>query len=203
VPLPLDRVFLARKLGFGRVQENPLYVQNSRGKFETFILHLLSMIQLDVNRFATDVIFFSMPETGFLELSPRICTGSSIMPHKKNPDVFEILRGMSHSAMADQLHLWSLISNLISGYHRDFQLIKPILFRQFRQTKEMLSVAIHVLPSIQVNKSRCQAALTDDLFSVHRVLERVRAGVPFRDAYREEARRWQQKDTDQNTGPDS
>ncbi|HDQ00744.1 MAG TPA: hypothetical protein ENN22_16395 [bacterium] len=92
VPLEIDRDFAAKELGFSRVQKNPIYAQNSRGKFESSLFHVLSQIMFDLNKIATDLILFSMPEFGFFKLPVEFCTGSSIMPQKKNPDVLELLR---------------------------------------------------------------------------------------------------------------
>src|SRR3989338_9009832 len=91
-PLKIDRNFTAKLLGFKSVQQNPIYAQNSRGKFESAILHSLGQIMFDANKIATDLVIFSMPEFGYFELPKEFCTGSSIMPQKQNPDVLELLR---------------------------------------------------------------------------------------------------------------
>jgi argininosuccinate lyase len=96
VPLDLDREFTAKKAGFKRIQKNPIYVQNSRGKFESSICHVCSQIMLDLNRMASDLILFSMPTFGYFNLPPDLCTGSSIMPQKQNPDVLELTRAKYH-----------------------------------------------------------------------------------------------------------
>jgi len=96
LPIKIDRKMTAQLLGFSKIQKNPIYVQNSRGKFESSIIHGLTQILIDLNKMSTDIIFFSMSEIGYMSLSSEICTGSSIMPHKKNPDVLEIIRANYH-----------------------------------------------------------------------------------------------------------
>ncbi|MBC7187449.1 MAG: argininosuccinate lyase [Calditrichaeota bacterium] len=192
LPVEVDREFTAKELGFARVQQNALYVQNSRGKFEAAILHVLGMLLSDLNRLATDVILFSLPELGYFRLPAEVCTGSSLMPHKQNPDVFEVLRAQYHVVLADEFAVASLSSNLISGYHRDLQLIKSKVLSGLRITRESLEVAAHVVSKIEVDEERCRKAMSDELYSVQRVLAETLRGKPFRDAYRNEARRWQE-----------
>ncbi len=192
LPVQVDREFTAKEMGFARVQHNPLYVQNSRGKFEAAILHVLTMVLADLNRLATDVIFFSMPELGYFRLPAELCTGSSLMPHKRNPDVFEVLRAHYHAVVADEYAVASLVGNLISGYHRDLQLSKGRVLRALRVTRDCLGIAAHVLPKIQVDEERCLQAMSAELYTVQQVLQETLRGKPFRDAYRNEARRWQQ-----------
>lgn len=194
LPVQLDRDFTAKEMGFARVQQNPLYVQNSRGKFEAAILHVLTMVFADLNRLATDVIFFSMPELGYFRLPPELCTGSSLMPHKHNPDVFEMLRAHYHTVVADEYAVAGLVGNLISGYHRDLQLSKGRVLRALRLTSASVSVAAHVIPKIQVDEERCRQAMGAELYTVQQVLQETLRGRPFRDAYRNEARRWQRGD---------
>ncbi len=187
VPLPLDREFTARELGFSRVQWNPLYVQNSRGKFEALILHAFVQIALDLNRLASDLIFFTQPELGFFELPGNFVTGSSIMPHKQNPDVLELMRAYAHRLVAAQLEVQMLVSNLISGYHRDYQLTKKPVLEGFAVVEQLLEVSRLLFQHLRVNTAACQQAMTDDLFATHKVYELVQQGMPFRDAYRQVA----------------
>ncbi|MGQ9559262.1 MAG: argininosuccinate lyase [Candidatus Oleimicrobiaceae bacterium] len=194
LPVQVDRDFTAKEMGFARVQQNPLYVQNSRGKFEAAILHVLTMVLADLNRLATDVIFFSMPELGYFRLPPELCTGSSLMPHKHNPDGFEMLRAHYHTVVADEYAVAGLVGNLISGYHRDLQLSKGRVLRALRVTRASVRMAAHVIPKIQVDQERCQQAMGAELYTVQKVLQETLRGRPFRDAYRNEARRWQRGD---------
>jgi len=191
VPLEIDRVFTAKEAGFSRVQENPIYVQLSRGKFESTLVHGLAQLLLDINRMATDLILFSMPEFGFFILPEAFCTGSSIMPQKKNPDVLELLRAKYHGVAARSQELQSLIANLISGYHRDLQLSKKPVMEALDTTRECIEMMTRVIQNLQVDESACQKAMTKELFATEEVYALVRQGIPFREAYRRVGKRYE------------
>ena len=184
VPLDIDREYTAQKLGFTRVQKNPIYVQNSRGKFEYMILHALSQVSYDLNRLASDIIFFSMPDLGYLNLPKELCTGSSMMPHKLNPDPLELVRAYHHKLVSNAFFLVSISSNLISGYHRDLQLTKAPIFESFKVTLEILSVMRHVFKKMTVNVEKAEASINDEVMATQAAYELVKKGVPFREAYR-------------------
>jgi argininosuccinate lyase len=184
VPLDLDREYMAGLLEFERVQQNPIYTQNSRGKFEATILHALAQVLLDLNKMATDLIFFSMPEFGYFELPEELCTGSSIMPQKRNPDVLELVRARYHQVVALEFQVKNTIANLISGYHRDLQMTKEPVMKGFQVLRESLSVMARVFDRLEVNEERCAAGLTAEVYATERVYELVKKGVPFREAYR-------------------
>jgi argininosuccinate lyase len=184
VPLNLDREYTARQLGFGRVQRNPIYTQNSRGKFEATILHVLTQVLFDLNKVATDLIVFSLPELGYFELPEELCTGSSMMPQKRNPDVLELVRARYHLVVSFEFQVKSLTANLLSGYNRDQQLTKAPVMRGFDVTKETLSVMALVFDHLEVNAERCEMGLTEEVHATERVYELVKKGVPFREAYR-------------------
>lgn len=184
VPLDLDREYTAGLLEFGRVQQNPIYTQNSRGKFEATILHALTQVMLDLNKMATDLIVFSMPELGYFELPEELCTGSSIMPQKRNPDVLELVRARYHLVVAFEFQVKNTVANLLSGYNRDLQLTKGPTMRGLEVTQATLSVMALVFDRLGVNADRCRAGLTDEVYATERVYELVRKGVPFREAYR-------------------
>ncbi|MBN2010436.1 argininosuccinate lyase [candidate division KSB1 bacterium] len=188
IPLPLNRKMTAKELGFARVQENPIYSQISRGKFEAAILHQLSQIMFDLNRMATDLIMFSMPEFGFFKLPKEFCTGSSIMPQKHNPDVFELMRGKYHQLVSYEFQLKNAMANLISGYHRDVQLTKEPVMNGFDITITSLEMCDLVMQKLDVDTKRCQEAMTSELYATQRAYELVQQGMPFRDAYRQIAK---------------
>jgi len=183
LPTKTDRKFTAEKLGFKKVQENPIYAQNSRGKFESIILHSLSQIMLDLNKISNDIIFFSIPEIGYFKLPDELCTGSSIMPHKKNPDVLEIMRANYHIVNSYEFQVKNTSSNLISGYHRDLQTTKEPIMKGFDITKQSLSAMSLVFDRLEVNKENCKKAMTKELYSVKEVYKLSKKGTPFRDAY--------------------
>jgi len=183
VPLNIDREFTAKELGFSSVQNNSVYTQFSRGKFEISVLHVLSQIMLDLNKIASDLILISMSEFGYVEIPDEFCTGSSIMPQKKNPDVLELLRAKYHVVSSFEFQVSQLTANLISGYNRDIQLTKEPVMRGFSITAESIKIAILLFQNISVNEQKCKDAMTDELFATEKVYELVKKGVPFRDAY--------------------
>jgi len=184
IPLKIDRGYTAKLLGFRKPQENPIYTQNSRGKFESTILHTLTQIMFDLNKIATDLILFSMPELGYFELPKEFCTGSSIMPQKENPDVLELLRAKYHIVVSYEVQIKNIISNLISGYNRDLQLTKEPTMKGLEITKQSLSVMTLIFTNLKGNKEKCSRALTEDIYATEKVYELVKRDTPFREAYK-------------------
>lgn len=187
VPLPLDREAAARALGFAGVEHNAASVQLGRGKLEAAVLAWCGELGHDLARFSADVILFSAEEYGYLVLPSRLSTGSSIMPHKRNPDLFELTRARAASLHGAHATLVQLTSGLTGGYHRDFQLLKEPLFRGLQRTREMLGMLVVAVPSLGVDGRRCTGALAGDALSTDEVMRRVEAGTPFRRAYRDVA----------------
>jgi argininosuccinate lyase len=187
VPLPLDREATARALGFARVEHVPATVQNGRGKLEAAILAWCSEIAHEVSRLASDAIALSGDDTGFLVIPPELSTGSSLMPHKRNPDVFELTRARAALVDAHLVAVLQLKSKLHGGYNRDVQLLKPPLFGGLDTTSAMLRMAAEVLPSLDVDRTRSLAGLDAGTLSTDEVLRRAESGVPFRTAYRDVA----------------
>ena len=183
LPIEIDRKITAELLGFNKIQKNPIYAQNSRGKFESSVLHALNQIMFDLNKIASDLLIFSMPEFGYFELPSEFCTGSSIMPHKKNPDVLELVRAKYHQTIAYEFEIKSIIGNLTSGYNRDIQLTKEPMIKSFETIKDCLSIMKLVLENIQVNRENCEKAMTNELYITEKTYELVKKGVPFRKAY--------------------
>jgi argininosuccinate lyase len=185
VPMELDREFTAKEMGFARVQENAVYAQHSRGKFEGVLLHYLSQVMWDLNRLASDLILYSMAEFGYIELPDNFCTGSSIMPQKKNPDVLELMRAKFHVVYSYEQQVFQLTSDLMSGYNRDVQLTKGPVIKAFEEVKSSLEIAVLLFREMKVNKNHCERAMSDELFATERVYDLVKKGVPFREAYQQ------------------
>ncbi len=187
VPLGLPRERVARLLGFGRVQHTVTAAQAARGKLETTVLLALWPLVHDIGKLSWDVILFSMEELGYLVLPAELTTGSSIMPQKKNPDLFELTR--ARAAAFDGLIAQSMAvaGKLPGGYHRDLQLTKGPLIRGLGCVREMLDMVAWAVPKLEVDRRRCEAAVTGDLLATDAVFAGVRRGVPFRRAYREVA----------------
>jgi argininosuccinate lyase len=191
IPLDVDRRYTAKLAGFKTIQENPLYVQNSRGKFESTLIHTLSQIMIDLNRMATDLIFFSLPELGYVSIPDTFCTGSSIMPQKKNPDVLELIRAKYHEVISQEFQLKSMTSNLISGYHRDLQLTKKPIMTTFETTLDCLRIMSLIINNLNINPDSCKNGLSKDIFATEKVYELVKQGMPFREAYQKIAKRYE------------
>jgi len=185
VPLEIDREFSTKKLGFSRVQRNPIYAQHSRGKFESMILHVLVQVMYDLNRLSSDIIFLSLQ--GCLQLPDEMTTGSSIMPQKKNPDALELIRGYFHRIVGYQVTVMATAANLIMGYHRDLQLLKKPIFEAFEVSLTSLKMMELIFEKLRVDEGRCSATMTEEVMATHRVYELVKRGIPFRDAYRQVA----------------
>jgi len=187
VPLPLDRAAAARALGFAAVEHNVAAVQNGRGKLEAAALFWCAQLGQDLSRCATDVILWSAEEYGWLVLPAALATGSSIMPHKRNPDLLELARARAAALEGDLATVLALRAKLPSGYQRDFQLLKEPLIRGLGRTLELLAIMGHVVPRLEVDRAKGQAALAGGALATDEVMRRVELGVPFRRAYREVA----------------
>ena len=188
--LKLDRNYTAKLLDFKKVQRNPIYTQNSRGKFESTILHTLSQIMFDLNRMASDLIIFSMPELSYFEIPKEFCTGSASMPQKRNPDALELVRAKYHTVNSYEFQIKNTISNLISGYNRDLQLTKEPIMKGLETTQESLSIMDLIISGLKVNKENCQKALTEEVYATEKVYQLVKKGVPYRKAYRKIAQKY-------------
>jgi argininosuccinate lyase len=187
VPLPLKRQVVARALGFAGLDLNVATVQGGRGKLEAAVLFWCTQLGHDVARLSQDVITFSGEEFGYLILPAELATGSSIMPHKRNPDLFELTRGRAAAVEGDLLSVLQIKAKLSGGYHRDFQLLKEPLMRGVERTAGMLGAVGGAVPRIGVNAPRCRAALEGGALATDEVMRRVESGRPFRSAYREVA----------------
>lgn len=182
---PLNRTLTTALLGFEGMHHNVVYAQMSRGRTEQAALTAISSLAATVSRLAMDVCLYNSQNFSFIVLPDDLTTGSSIMPHKKNPDVAELLRAKTNRMKALPMEVTMVLSNLPSGYHRDMQLLKEILMPAFDEILDCLDVAAFMLENIKVKENLLDDAKYDLLFSVERVNELVINGVPFRDAYRQ------------------
>lgn len=180
----IDKKFVAKELGFNNYFKNNSYCQITRGKIEGLIIDVLSQVMFTLNKICNDIILFSCSHFNYLDLPKEFCTGSSIMPQKKNPDVFELIRGNYHVLLGEALKIKSMSGNLISGYHRDLQLNKEPLMNSFKIVEDCLNIVIEVFPNIKVNKESCSEALTHELFATKEAYKLVVKGIPFREAYK-------------------
>jgi len=184
VPLSLDREMVAEALGFEHLQRNVLYVNNSRGKFESLILEALDQMMLSLSKAAMDLMIFSMPEFGYFHLPKELCSGSSIMPQKRNPDMLELIRAKSGTLSAYTHQVKQVIRSLPSGYNRDFQETKEPFLRGLSLTYDSLRVMELTVGSLEVDRDRLRKAMPREIFATDAALDLVRQGESFREAYR-------------------
>ncbi|HEY1354646.1 MAG TPA: argininosuccinate lyase [Ktedonobacteraceae bacterium] len=185
VPLAIDRQYTADLLGFARVQNNVIYVQNGRGKIEAAIVQALAQIMLDLSKFAQDVLLFTTLEYGFFQLPQELCTGSSMMPQKRNIGVMELVRARTSTMLALQQQIMSIISALPSGFNMDYQETKRPFMEALDLVQESLEICTLVANNLLVNTASLAAACTFELFATDRAYAMAATeGRPFRDAYR-------------------
>ncbi len=182
---PLNRKMTTELLGFEDLSYNVIHAQMGRGKSELFIAFALASLATTLGKFSTDVVLYSSQNYHFLTLPKEYTTGSSIMPHKKNPDVFELLRGKCNLLQALPGQVSMLINNLPAGYHRDFQLLKEVIFPAILSMKECLEMIAFVLPKLEIHDNLLDDPKYAYLFTVEKVNELVLEGIPFRDAYKQ------------------
>lgn len=181
---PIDRTFTTRELDFKTLKYNSVAAQMSRGKSEKSTAYALSCLAGTLSKLAMDVTLYLSQNFNFLSLPTHLTTGSSIMPHKKNPDVFELIRGKCNKIQALPYELTLITNNLPSGYHRDLQLLKEGIIPGIQNCKACLEMAHYSLQDIQVNKHILDDPKYDYLFTVDALNELVAEGIPFRDAYK-------------------
>lgn len=181
---PLDRTMTTHLLGFETLHYNVVAAQMSRGKSERAAAAAIAAVAATVGRMAMDLCLFMSQNFGFVSLPDELTTGSSIMPHKKNPDVFEIMRGRCNRLQALPNEIALLTTNLPVGYHRDLQLLKEILFPATAEIRRTLRMADFMLARLKVNDRILDERKYDYLFTVEDVNRLVLQGVPFREAYR-------------------
>ena len=181
---PIDRELTTSLLGFADLNYNSVAAQMSRGKSERAVAFAISAIASTLNKLSSDCIVFMNGNYGFISFPDELTTGSSIMPHKKNPDVWELIRAYSNRILSVPNEIALLSTNLTHGYHRDFQLLKEILFPALDSAKKILSLSVFMLENIIVNKEILDDSKYDYLFTVEAVNKRVLSGVPFREAYK-------------------
>ena len=182
---PIDRDFTTKALDFSQLKINSVAAQMSRGKLEKSTAMALSAIGSTLAKFSMDVCLYMGQDFNFISFPDNLTTGSSIMPHKKNPDLFELVRGKCNSVQALPNQLALLTSNLPSGYHRELQLAKGPIIEAIQEIKGCLEILLFSLPTIQVAKDSTTQKKYDYLFSVDTLNQEVLAGKPFRDAYRD------------------
>lgn len=187
--LPLDREMVCDALGFDGLLNNVLWANNSRCKIESVLVDALDQGGLTLSKMAQDLILFSLPEFGYFTLPEDLCTGSSIMPQKRNPDALELLRAKSGTVSACSTQIKNILRSLPSGYNRDFQEAKEPLFRAMDTFGAGVGVMVRTLQGVEIHADTMKAAFDASVFATDEAYDMVRNGVPFRDAYRRVAER--------------
>ena len=183
-PLPLDRQFSAKQMGFSKVQNNVLYANNSRGKFEALLLDGCDYIGLTLSKLAQDLMFFTLDELGYFTLPKQLCTGSSIMPQKRNPDGLELTRSRSAVVSSCSQRIKSIIRSLPSGYNRDFQDTKEPLFTGAKTALQIVRIMDLMVSNLTVNQERLLQGCRKEIYATDEVLKRLSSGGSFRDLYK-------------------
>lgn len=183
VALPIDRELTARLLGFSAPIHNVMHAINARGKCESVILFAMAQVMLTLSRLSADLIIFSMPEFGYFTLPAEYCTGSSIMPQKRNPDVLELVRAKSARVLAHAFAVAEIIRGLPGGYNRDLQETKGPFIEGISETLASTRILSLLVKGIRVNREALAEGMVAEIFATDKALELVARGVPFRIAY--------------------
>jgi len=185
--LPVDRELSAKLMGFDRLLVNSAYSQLSRGKTERTIASSLASVAFTISRFSNDVVLFMSPGYSFVSLKDEFTTGSSIMPQKKNPDVFEIARARCNRLQALPNEITIMTAGVPLGYNRDFQVLKEVLFPAFDDIRETIAIVSMAVDGLSVRRDIMNEEKYNSIFSVEEANRMVKQGVPFRDAYKKVA----------------
>lgn len=181
---PLNRTMTTELLGFDSMNYNVVYAQMGRGKMERAVSFALASIAGSLSKLAFDACMFNSQNFGFIKLPAQFTTGSSIMPHKKNPDVFELTRAKCNKIQGLPIEITLIANNLPSGYFRDLQIIKEVFLPSFQELKDCLVMVTHMMDKLEVNDHILDEEKYKLLFTVEEVNKLVLSGVPFRDAYK-------------------
>ena len=181
---PLNRSMTTRLLGFDSMDYNVVYAQMGRGKTERNVAFALASVASTVSKMAFDACLFNSQNFSFVRLPKECTTGSSIMPHKKNPDVFELTRAKCNKLQALPQQIMMIMNNLPSGYFRDLQIIKEVFLPAFQELRDCLQMSAYIIRKMEVNESILEDPRYDLMFSVEEVNRLTTEGMPFRDAYR-------------------
>jgi argininosuccinate lyase len=183
VPLPIDRELSCKLLGFAEPIHNVLHAGQARGKCESVILNALSQVMLTLSRLSEDLILYAMPEFGYFKLPAEMCTGSSIMPQKKNPDVLELIRAKVARVLGDSVAVSVILKGLPGGYNRDLQEAKEPFLESLRTTRACVRIMRTMIDALKADRKALEAGFRPDVFAADRALELVAEGASFRDAY--------------------
>lgn len=181
---PIDRLQTTKALGFSELAVSSVGAQMLRGKTEKAVASALAMIAGTLSKLSYDLVMYNSQDLAFVKLPNEMTTGSSIMPHKKNPDVFELTRAHCNRIQSVPNDIALIINNLPSGYHRDFQILKEVLFEPMLQFVDILDILIFALPQLEIKTGYMDQAKYDGIYTVENINFMIQNGTPFRDAYK-------------------
>lgn len=181
---PLNRQMTTDLLGFDNMNYNVIYAQMGRGKMERTVANALASVAATISKLAFDSCMFTSQNFGFLKLADEFTTGSSIMPHKKNPDVFELTRSKCNKIQGIPQQILLITNNLPSGYFRDLQILKEIFLPMFDELKDCIKMTHYIIERVKINENIFDDKKYTPIFSVEEVNKQVLSGIPFRDAYK-------------------
>ncbi|WP_291046277.1 MULTISPECIES: argininosuccinate lyase [unclassified Empedobacter] len=182
---PIDRLQTTQELGFSEILVSSVGAQMLRGKTEKSVATALAMICGTLSKMSYDLVLYNSQDLAFVKLPNEMTTGSSIMPHKKNPDVFELTRAHCNRIQALPNDIMMTINNLPSGYHRDYQILKEILFEPMMQFDNIIDILTFAIPQLQIKDNYMNQDKYDPIYTVENINEAIKNGTPFRDAYKE------------------
>lgn len=182
---PIDRAQTTREIGFGSLAVSSVGAQMLRGKTEKTVAFALAGAAATLSKMAYDLVLYNSQDLAFVELPAAFTTGSSIMPHKKNPDVFELIRARCNALQGVPNTIILATNNLPSGYHRDFQILKELLFEPLVQFMDILDIVLFALPELRIKPDLVNQPKYDAIFTVENINQLIQAGVPFREAYKQ------------------
>lgn len=182
---PIDRIQTTQEMGFSEVLVSSVSAQMLRGKTEKSVASALAMICGTLSKMSYDLVLYNSQDLAFVKLPNEMTTGSSIMPHKKNPDVFELTRAHCNRIQALPNDIMLTINNLPSGYHRDYQILKEILFEPMMQFDNIIDILIFAIPQLEIKDGYMEQEKYDPLYTVENINDSIKNGTPFRDAYRQ------------------
>jgi len=182
---PIDRAFTTNEMNFNSLAVSSVGAQMLRGKSEKAVAMALAMVSGTLSKMSYDLVMYNSQDLGFVKLPNELTTGSSIMPHKKNPDVFELVRAHCNRLQALPNDIMLVINNLPSGYHRDFQLLKEILFEPMMQFTSILDILIFAMPQLKITEGFMNQEKYDSIYTVENINDLIKNNIPFRDAYKQ------------------
>ncbi|MGV0756199.1 argininosuccinate lyase [Empedobacter brevis] len=182
---PIDRLQTTQELGFSEMLVSSVGAQMLRGKTEKSVATALAMICGTLSKMSYDLVLYNSQDLAFVKLPNEMTTGSSIMPHKKNPDVFELTRAHCNRIQALPNDIIMTVNNLPSGYHRDYQILKEILFEPMMQFDNIIDILTFAIPQLQIKDNYINQEKYDPIYTVENINEAIKNGTPFRDAYKE------------------